>query len=139
MSEEQELYNIPFTALTVAKVDENMLSLILWDLSFHKKLSKEAQVAIAEEAKRIRAVYFTDGWQKAVRTLLSQDYKNVYAQLVKRDGERCVHCGVTNIRLQIDHIKPVSVGGDNRPENLQLLCAKCNRTKTNHWNKEIWI
>ena len=33
--------------------------------------------------------------------------------------------------FEIDHIRPTSKGGANIDENLQLLCAPCNRRKSN--------
>ena len=33
--------------------------------------------------------------------------------------------------LEVDHIVPVSKGGSDHMENLQLLCGHCNRTKGN--------
>ena len=32
--------------------------------------------------------------------------------------------------MQADHIKPWSKGGKTIAENCQMLCAKCNREKT---------
>ncbi|HFK4243378.1 TPA: HNH endonuclease, partial [Escherichia coli] len=49
----------------------------------------------------------------------------------KRDGEKCNYCGSTN-ELEIDHIIPVSKGGNSNPENLQVLCKQCNILKFNH-------
>lgn len=46
----------------------------------------------------------------------------------RRDGGRCVRCGDAEL-LQFDHIIPVALGGADGPENLQLLCASCNRDK----------
>lgn len=47
----------------------------------------------------------------------------------ERDGGRCVECG-SNFDLQYDHILPVARGGATTIENLQLLCADCNRSKS---------
>ncbi len=41
---------------------------------------------------------------------------------IMRDGERCS----SRIGLQVDHVRPVSFGQDNRLENLRLLCRACN-------------
>jgi 5-methylcytosine-specific restriction endonuclease McrA len=63
------------------------------------------------------------------------NYGRLYRLLVERDGEKCAFCGSVE-KLQIDHIKPVSLGGTNNPENLQLLCFPCNKNKSNGWNYE---
>lgn len=49
----------------------------------------------------------------------------------RRDGGRCVKCGSTE-GLEFDHIIPVAKGGSSTEKNVQLLCAKCNREKSNH-------
>jgi 5-methylcytosine-specific restriction endonuclease McrA len=46
----------------------------------------------------------------------------------QRDGGRCVDCG-GDFELQFDHVIPFSMGGATTAENLQLLCAACNREK----------
>ena len=53
-------------------------------------------------------------------------------EILKRDGYRCQMCGVTakdGATLEIDHIHPVSKGGTNNPDNLQVLCRDCNAGK----------
>jgi len=52
--------------------------------------------------------------------------KVVYA----RDGGRCQCCGST-YSLEYDHIVPYSCGGSSDVSNVQLLCMKCNRSKSN--------
>lgn len=49
----------------------------------------------------------------------------------RRDGGQCVRCGRTE-NLEFDHIIPVSKGGSNTAKNVQLLCAECNRKKSDH-------
>ena len=48
----------------------------------------------------------------------------------RRDGARCVKCN-SQENLEFDHIIPVSQGGSSTVRNIQLLCEKCNRQKSN--------
>jgi len=54
---------------------------------------------------------------------------DVRRAVFERDGGRCVECG-SNFDLQYDHVLPVAHGGATTVENLQLLCAECNRRKS---------
>jgi|TARA_R110000744_G_scaffold199194_1_gene318427 hypothetical protein len=47
-----------------------------------------------------------------------------------RDVGICQCCG-SALNLEYDHIKPFSCGGDSKVSNIQLLCRKCNRSKSN--------
>ena len=47
----------------------------------------------------------------------------------QRDGGRCAKCG-SQEKLEYDHIIPISKGGSNTARNIQLLCEKCNRSKS---------
>lgn len=60
---------------------------------------------------------------------------NLREQIKRRDGYKCVCCGASledepHLLLEIDHIIPVSKGGKTLPENLQTLCWRCNRSKS---------
>ena len=54
--------------------------------------------------------------------------KRVKEEVLGRDNWQCVMCGKKE-NLQFDHIIPYSKGGSNTAENLQILCASCNRKK----------
>lgn len=45
-----------------------------------------------------------------------------------RDGGQCLRCS-SRERLTVDHIYPVSLGGDDELNNLQTLCHSCNCKK----------
>lgn len=54
--------------------------------------------------------------------------------VLKRDKFKCQICGRTskdNVKLEVDHIIPVSKGGKTEISNLQTLCERCNRGKSN--------
>jgi len=52
-------------------------------------------------------------------------------RVLKDSKGRCALCGTTKREsiLDVDHILPRSKGGKTVYENLQVLCAKCNRSK----------
>lgn len=60
-------------------------------------------------------------------------------EVFKRDGFCCQYCGSTPpaVVLEIDHIQPVSKGGDNDIDNLVTACFDCNRGKTNNLLSEL--
>lgn len=53
---------------------------------------------------------------------------SLWGFLVERDGEFCAECGDTE-DLSIDHKAPISKGGSDDLENLQILCRKHNSQK----------
>lgn len=59
--------------------------------------------------------------------------KSVRFEVFKRDKFTCQYCGgkAPDIVLHIDHIEPVSKGGDNDIINLITSCFECNLGKSN--------
>ena len=64
--------------------------------------------------------------RKVKRPLIPQSVKD---KVWNRDGGKCVQCG-SNEKIEFDHIIPISKGGSNSYRNLQILCEKCNRSKS---------
>ena len=58
--------------------------------------------------------------------------RDVMLKVVRRDGQMCQVCGrnVPDRELHLDHLIPVSRGGTSSVENLRVLCAQCNRDKS---------
>lgn len=57
------------------------------------------------------------------------------ARIFERDGYRCAECSAED-SLSIDHIIPVSRGGDSSDANLKTLCMSCNTKKGNKLDGE---
>jgi 5-methylcytosine-specific restriction endonuclease McrA len=99
-----------------AEMTSEEVALVLWDRArrqearlerLRKLRAREAQVAQAQRA-RIP--------------------EEVRVAVWVRDEGRCVRCGSED-DLQFDHVIPVSRGGGNSEENVQVLCGDCNRLK----------
>lgn len=59
--------------------------------------------------------------------------KKIRFEVFKRDDFTCQYCGNVppSVVLEVDHIIPVSKGGDNDINNIITSCFDCNRGKTN--------
>lgn len=88
-----------------------------------------AALVLAKESKDLREVqrakaYLARGSEPRRMPIPPK----VSHEVLTRDGGRCVICGEQK-DLQFDHIIPVAMGGATTAENLQVLCAPCNRDK----------
>ena len=58
------------------------------------------------------------------------------ARVAAADHQRCAYClsseGITGLPLTIDHIQPISLGGETVFDNLCLACRTCNEFKASH-------
>jgi hypothetical protein len=64
------------------------------------------------------------------------DFYNIIENRLKifeRDEYKCYSCGklLTRFSATLDHIQPVSKGGDNSYENLSTCCLHCNSKRVN--------
>ncbi len=76
--------------------------------------------------KRIKMQNSEQMKRKHVRSQMTDKLRYT---ILKRDGFRCQICGRTQedgIKLHVDHIIPVSKGGQTIPNNLRTLCNTCN-------------
>lgn len=53
-------------------------------------------------------------------------WRTLRAQVLQRDGHRCVQCGSPG-PLAVHHVVPVAEGGAMSLDNLTILCEPCHR------------
>jgi hypothetical protein len=58
--------------------------------------------------------------------------KRLRFEILKRDNHACKYCGRTppEVKLHIDHVVPVTLGGSDDPANLVAACSDCNGGKS---------
>ena len=56
-------------------------------------------------------------------------YKQMRKAILKRDDHTCAYCGQPG--NQIDHIIPISKGGEDHESNMTVACSTCNASKKN--------
>lgn len=57
--------------------------------------------------------------------------KRLRYEILRRDNHTCRYCGESapDVKLTIDHVVPVSLGGSDEPTNLVAACPDCNAGK----------
>lgn len=57
--------------------------------------------------------------------------KRLRFEILRRDNHTCRYCGGTapDVKLTVDHVVPVALGGEDIPSNLVTACAGCNSGK----------
>lgn len=87
---------------------------------------------IEELIRMLESKLTASAFAKEQRALMT---KKLREHIKTRDNFTCCSCGNSthvepNLLLEIDHILPVAKGGCTVEENLQTLCWKCNRAKS---------
>ena len=88
----------------------------------------------SHEGKSVRAVSVAMPFPSIVRlsVYVKVPYKKIILSrknILRRDGHRCQFCGRGDVSLTVDHVLPVSRGGEDSWENLVAACVHCNNTK----------
>lgn len=88
-------------------------------------------------ARQIETVKKNPEIYRAIRATRRARIKGAEGKFTKKDiinifnfqNGKCCNCYAVFGKYEIDHIMPLFLGGSNWPDNLQLLCEKCNRSK----------
>lgn len=80
---------------------------------------KSVKPKMVAKVRRTKQQAYTDNWSA------------ISAAVKKRDGYKCRLCSCTEY-LQVDHIIPVSKGGQTIMSNLWTLCDICHSKRPGH-------
>lgn len=113
---------------------ENELKEILKQEILERENERLEKEKIRELKSQVRKELIEEG---IISSLNESDLKreqipqDILDKVWNRDGGKCIICG-SQEKLEFDHIIPFSKGGSNTYRNLQILCEKCNRQKSNN-------
>ncbi len=128
-----------YSRLGFADIDERVLTIEykfsytsgggMAQRSFTVPMTEET---IAELIKTLESKLTASAFAKEQRSLMTRKLRD---HIKNRDNFTCCTCGNSthtepNLLLEIDHIIPVAKGGCTVEANLQTLCWKCNRSKS---------
>ena len=129
-----------YSRLGFAHIDESVLTVEykfaytsgggMAQRSFTVPMTEET---IVELIRTLESKLTASAFAKEQRLLMTKKLRD---HIKDRDNFTCCNCQNSihvepNLLLEIDHIIPVSKGGCTVEENLQTLCWKCNRAKSN--------
>ncbi len=94
----------------------------------------KAELIEAHEGRAVRSVSTTMPFPSIVKLsmFVKVPFKRIILSrknILRRDGHRCMYCGRGDLTLTIDHVMPISRGGEDSWENLVCACVKCNNRK----------
>lgn len=128
-----------YSRLGFANIDEGVLTVEykfvytsnggMAQRSFTVPMTEETVIELVNTLESKLAMSALAKEQRALMTKKLREY------IKKRDNYTCCTCGNSthaepNLLLEIDHIIPVAKGGLTEESNLQTLCWKCNRSKS---------
>ena len=94
----------------------------------------KAELIAAKEGLQIRSVSASFPFPSIVRlsVYVRVPHKKIILSrknILRRDAHRCQYCGRGDVSLTLDHVQPISRGGDESWENLVTACVTCNNRK----------
>lgn len=68
---------------------------------------------------------------RAKPTLTIKEWGELRSYVLARDNYTCEYCGIKDVKICIDHKRPLAQGGTDNIDNLATACSRCNSQKAN--------
>ncbi len=104
----------------------------------------KAELIETNDALRVRSVSMTMPFPSILRlgVYVRVPYKKIILSrknILRRDSHKCQYCGRSDLTLTVDHVMPVSRGGEDTWENLVCACVNCNNKKGDRTPDEAFM
>jgi 5-methylcytosine-specific restriction endonuclease McrA len=104
----------------------------------------KAELIAAHDGREVHAVSVAMPFPSILRlsVFVRVPYKKIVLSrknILRRDGHRCQYCGRSDIPLTLDHVIPLSRGGEDTWENLVCACVRCNNRKGDQTPEEAQL
>ncbi len=63
-------------------------------------------------------------------------HRKIRQRILERDGYACRECGRATIDGEVDHIIPLSLGGQESDSNREYICRDCHQAKSEREEKD---
>ena len=135
-SKNKLIKNLGFDDIKINDIFYPKYSFIYVSAGGNSKMCTDIKFDINNLEKFIKYIANIIKFQNSVKGQRALMTSSLREEILKRDNYTCQNCGLSindepNLLLEIDHIIPVSKGGMTTKSNLQTLCWKCNRSKSN--------
>lgn len=103
----------------------------------HKHFAKKTFHRLMKKSSTLRSTLKRRSKEYEVKFEISLE--EVRELLYKSYGRTCNYCDVRLLvnNMVCDHIMPLSLGGSSVPDNLQMICMRCNTRKGPLTNKNF--
>jgi 5-methylcytosine-specific restriction endonuclease McrA len=107
-----------------------------------KKQDRKYREVHSESERERHRKYDAEYPEKKRMRMLARRYKKKtnggslspkeWQEVLNKYGNKCLGCGATGVKLEVDHVIPIKLGGRHAADNVQPLCRSCNAHKSAH-------
>jgi len=106
--------------------------------AYHSERAKKFEETYSERRKRLRQIRYAKdpllgrkyrAWRRKTEAAAGMMPSTDIIKICVEKFSGCCYCGRDDVKLQLEHIIPLSRDGSNDQHNLLGACEQCNKSK----------